>query len=389
MPASGGRAANGTGAQGGFYHTSPRVSAEQLYREGAVAVTGPAAQNGGSERQIKIIPMGLWRTLAEYSADALILMNRVRRVLYMNRAARELLGEERVGGLCGDLLGCREEETCHLTDSSACFGQCVLQSRRPLTDVEMTIVRGDGEVIPVAVSYSYIPDENGEDYFLMAIRDQTDRKVSEAEHQRSEELRLTLRERERLARDLHDGVVQDVAYANLQVKNLLGDGELEQTLRNELTAVSRVLEQSYQELRQALFDLTFHVRGSLADHLRKHLDDFEAQTGIATQLREQDVPLDLEPFTVDQICKMLREALANVRKHAHAHSVSVDLTCREEFLTCEIVDDGQGFTDMEFGNIHFGLRVMRERCGILGGELQVKSSPGHGTQITIVVPVRR
>lgn len=352
-------------------------------------MTGTAAQNGGSERQIDVIPTGLWRALAEYSADALILMNRMRRVLYMNRAARELLGEERVGALCGELLGCREEETCHLMESGACFGQCVLQSRQPLTDVEMTIVRGDGGVIPVAVSYSYIPDETGEDYFLMAIRDQTDRKLSEAEHQRSEELRLTLRERERLARDLHDGVVQDVAYANLQVKNLLGGDDMAEPLRGELETVSKVLEQSYLELRQALFDLTFHVRGGLADHLGKHLHDFEVQTGIETHLSEQDVPVDLEPFTVDQICKMLREALANVRKHADARSVNVDLACSDEQLTCEIRDDGKGFTETEFGNLHFGLRAMRERCDMLGGGLQVRSSPGAGTTITITVPARR
>ena len=290
-------------------------------------MTEPAAHNSGLERQVGVIPAGLWRTLAEYSADALILMNRARRVLYMNRSARELLGEPRVGALCGELLGCREEKTCHLMESGACFGQCVLQSQQPLTDVEMTVVGSDGSVIPVAVSYSYIPDESGQDYFMMAIRDQTDRKLSEAEHQRGEELRLTLRERERLARDLHDGVVQDVAYANLRVKHLLQSGQLGQELYDELAAVSGVLEQSYQELRQALFDLTLHAHGGLTDYLRKHLEDFELQTGIAARLAEQDVPVDLEPFTVDQLGKMVREALANVRKHAHARHVNVTLAC--------------------------------------------------------------
>ena len=58
-------------------------------------------------------------------------------------------------------------------------------------------------------------------------------------------------------------------------------------------------------------------------------------------------------------------------------------------MTCEIADDGEGFADTEFGDVHFGLRAMRERCNMLGGELQVKSSPGHGTRITIAIPVRR
>ncbi|GGJ12226.1 hypothetical protein GCM10010885_22000 [Alicyclobacillus cellulosilyticus] len=232
---------------------------------------------------------------------------------------------------------------------------------------------------------------------------------------RQEALRYILEERRRLARDLHDGVVQDLAYANMQLKALCSDTTLdERALRKEVARITEVLDQCYDALRHAMYDLTFHADADLVAFVARYLKEFQARTGIAVAFHHEGVPAQTDPYVNNQLAKVLQEALANVRKHADARNVRVALTYQgtTRQLRLVVADDGKGFVPPEatadnavenhpdrrenarctapFGeepHRHFGMRTMRERCQLLGGTLQVTSAPGAGTEVTVDIPL--
>jgi signal transduction histidine kinase len=201
-------------------------------------------------------------------------------------------------------------------------------------------------------------------------------------------------ERRRIASDLHDTVVQNLAGVSFSLTAATeaaasnGDVNLAQTIA--LAASST--RDSMRTLRKLLVEIdppALHGQGlnaALSDHLAPL-----AAHGVETVL---DVPPDLD-ITSDQerlLFRVGREALRNIAKHAHPKHVTLRVTTTSSLITLTVEDDGQGFdTGVIEGRVqegHVGLRLLSELAGDAGGELFITSAPGRGTTITLEVPTR-
>ncbi|WP_169794745.1 sensor histidine kinase [Alicyclobacillus kakegawensis] len=229
-------------------------------------------------------------------------------------------------------------------------------------------------------------------------------KLSESARRRLE-LHYTLQERHRLARDLHDGISQDLAYASSLAKRLVADSEAGCPIPAEdVKAISRILDQSLVELRQAIYDLAVDPDEDLLRHIRRYAADFQSRYGITVEVDVHGAIPMLDAYITSQVLRVVQEALANVRKHAHAQRVQIrvrrtgtsaasDLDGNGgvdgDGIEVSISDNGRGFTpSIPASPGHYGLQTMRERCQLIGGRCQVNSEIGRGTVVTLEVPLR-
>jgi signal transduction histidine kinase len=201
-----------------------------------------------------------------------------------------------------------------------------------------------------------------------------------------------LEERERLGRELHDGLAQVLGYVNTQtlaIKKLLSSGrgdEAEQHVADMETTARRV----YTDVREAILGLqTSH--DELLSTLHAYIADYAQMTGIeaVVEVGADVEPLRLPPSAEIQLVRIVQEALANVRKHARAGRVSVRLQADGDVLSLEVADDGRGFVleqPRRTGWPHFGLQTMRERAEAIGGAFELDSAPGVGTRVRVRVP---
>ncbi len=341
------------------------------------------------KQPVKIPDLSVFKTAFDHAADGLLVLNSDRRVLYMNPAAEAMVGiTDTIGTHCGTLLHCHDDE--HETlRFDACYGLNVLATQQSLTHVEMNIVNSAGEVVPVEVTYSYVPGFDGTEYLLMSLRNVSLRKEMENERRQKEALRYTLQERERLARDLHDGVVQDIAYANMQIKLLIEDFRSGLTPNfDTVEKISSILEESFVELRQAIHDLTFSVKADIHTFIGQYLRDYQLRTGIETHLQCDETPIGIEPFMKSQIAKIIQEALTNIRKHAQASRVRVRMhMMHKDTLSIIVEDDVMGFVVEQRKDDHYGMKTMQERCELIGGKLFIKSKLNQGTAVQIFIPL--
>lgn len=205
-------------------------------------------------------------------------------------------------------------------------------------------------------------------------------------------LAAVVQERERLSRELHDGLAQLVSYLLVRldtVQGLVSEGRRVQAIA-ELEQLRRVADDLYADVRESISGLRSRVaeRG-LGAALREYTAAFEERHGIAVQL-DLDAPAGALPALVElELFRIVQEALANVRKHARARTASVRLALsRADTLELVIGDDGEGFDRAALAGARcFGLAGMRERAESLGGSFEIESQPGAGTRVTVRVPI--
>jgi two-component system nitrate/nitrite sensor histidine kinase NarX len=197
-------------------------------------------------------------------------------------------------------------------------------------------------------------------------------------------------ERNLLAQELHDSIAQSLAFLNLQVqllRRLLASGQLED-VGSTLDEIQVGVQESYANVRELL--VHFRTRageGDVVHGIRTLLARFERQAGVPGALRIRGSTLPLAPDHQLQVMHILQEALANVRKHAHAKSVEVVLD-RGPGHVFIVRDDGRGFDPTSAaGESHVGLRIMRERAARIGAHVAIASAPGRGTEIVLTLPM--
>jgi two-component system, NarL family, sensor histidine kinase DegS len=209
-------------------------------------------------------------------------------------------------------------------------------------------------------------------------------------------MNAVMHERERLSRELHDGVGQLVAHLLLRLDTIkeLVEADRHQEAEGELERLRGVGDEIYEDIGESITGLRTNVaeRGLICA-LQDYVDQFEERHQIPVSLRADDAADQLPPLAAFQLFRLIQEALTNVRKHAAAQEATVTLTSNEpDQLRVVIADDGQGFTPGSQRNDKarpLGLRSMRERVEALGGTFQVNSQPGSGTQVTATIPIPR
>jgi signal transduction histidine kinase len=203
-----------------------------------------------------------------------------------------------------------------------------------------------------------------------------------------------IEERQRIAREMHDGLAQELGYLHLKI------GELEMgvtslptpVLHQELRQLKKIAAEAYEEVRQAIFGLKMVFRGlGLIPALTEYLHAFSEQSSISVELKIiAEEATRLSPPMEIQIIRLIQEALTNVRKHAQAQHVWVTFEMEEGKAKVTVRDDGQGFDPAEVtraGLASFGLQTMRERAESVGGSLRIESQRGRGTQVHVWLPM--
>jgi PAS domain S-box-containing protein len=319
-----------------------------------------------------------YRAVVEQSAEGIYLIDATtKRVIETNPSLQQLLGYT-----AGELRGMelyalvahpREEVDANLR-------RTLKEKRHLIGDTKYR--RKDGTLLDVEVVASVIR-YGGREVVCAVVRDITERK-------RAEEALRQVREaeRKRMARDLHDGALQDISYA-------LSEGEVARILPDDperATRLERVvgaLQRAMHGLRVAVNDL--RVEEGQNRSLPRLLESLVGQS--RQRAADQYISLEVEegfpstPFGEAgvELLRIIQEALTNARRHSGARNVVVTLRAEGEELVAEVTDDGRGFGPGSSPGV--GMRSMRERAASLGGTLEIDSEAGEGTTVRLRAPL--
>jgi PAS domain S-box-containing protein len=323
----------------------------------------------------------LYRTVVEQAEENIFLVDaKSRRVLDANDALLRSLGytdDELQEMTLYDIVA-HDQKSIDLN-----IGRIMEEGRRSLGERQYR--RKDGSLADVEVNVSAVP-YNGERAMCVVAHDVTERKRAE---RMLDEIREA--ERNRLARELHDSTLQDIVYAlqEIQVMQVVSDGDPDPALQDTADALKR----SVEGLRGAIFELRLKetLDRSLVSSLENLVDLNRRMARGRYELElvvEDDFPSRLPGKTGQELMRLVQEALTNVRRHAEARHVRVELGLDGVLAYVVVSDDGRGF-DTEKAGPGIGRQSMRHRALELGGEFDLESAPGEGTRVRFSIPVSR
>lgn len=198
------------------------------------------------------------------------------------------------------------------------------------------------------------------------------------------------RERQRVAREMHDNVAQTLFYlgANLREVGVLVDGGERHEALRELGAAERCLKEAHEKVRAVISDADRRDDGpeDLRDAVRRAAAGISERLDMRVECRAEGHP-SLPPASRDHLLAIVQEALTNAHRHGRASAAVVRLGPADGGLSVEISDDGSGFEPGGLpGEGSYGLAIMAERARMIGGELSLASTPGRGSRVTVLVP---
>jgi PAS domain S-box-containing protein len=249
---------------------------------------------------------------------------------------------------------------------------------------EKRYVRKDGRFVWGRLAVSVVRDANDHPLQSFAIvEDRTERK-------RIEEALLEIRgrERRRIARDLHDVALQDLAAA-LQVVQAT---EIRSTgPQRDLREAADILRRTARSLRGVVHDLRLEEGQPFVQAVEALVVGLGRELAPACEVSldvQSGFPQELPREVGVELLRIVQEALANARRHSGARRISVDLSSGEGWAGVDVSDDGHGFDCAVVGGSSFGLWGMEERARLLGAKLAVSSAIEEGTRVRVRVPAR-
>jgi PAS domain S-box-containing protein len=278
--------------------------------------------------------------------------------------------------------------------------ELVRHAIREKTDLEARyrVVLPDGSIRHIHGVGHPVLGASGEVVELVGtVMDVTERKRAERAVRRARDRLLQARftamleERTRIAREIHDTLLQGFTGIALQLVaatgRVAGPPEAVAALRDLVGLAKKTLE----DARQAVWDMRAPALagGDFSAALRAIAEERLHGTEIALECTVQGVPRPLDPEVEAVVFRVEQEAIANVVRHSAAHTVRLGLSYGARAMRLSVNDDGRGFAvDPDFHGYggHWGLLGMRERASQVRAKLSVRSAPGHGSEIVIRVP---
>jgi signal transduction histidine kinase len=202
-----------------------------------------------------------------------------------------------------------------------------------------------------------------------------------------------IEERRRIAREIHDGVAQSLSYLNMKTKLLSDSISSQKTIQalGELADIRKVVKDGYDDIRESIDQLSTEIKNvPIVPALANYTREFGTNNGIKVRF---DVPKgfpQLAPTAELQLLRIAQELLTNVRKHAQATMVGIKLENNNQSVEMLVKDNGQGFVvndDGESSPGYHGMKIIRERAEGLGGNINVVSTPGQGTEVRVILPL--
>jgi PAS domain S-box-containing protein len=321
-------------------------------------------------------------TVMERMADGMVVLDTKNRIADLNKKAEEILRvvRSKVIGLGGSEILRGYPELLNLTSDS--------------NETQCEIFSGGDQSRWYQISISPVIDRRGFHLGrLLLFHDITEQRRFQRQLLDYQRTLAMLREREMLGRELHDGIGQLLAAAQLQVRTARA-----LLPRGDTAAVESGLDQLANTVHQAIESVREYLLGvktasspelSLFSKLSQYLTHYSHQYGIHSEIV---VPPELAQLRFDsaieaQLQPIIQEALVNVRKHSESPSVRLIFARSADQIQVTVEDVGKGFDPEQIDRIlGFGVRSMRGRAEALGASFEINSSPGHGTQVILQIP---
>jgi PAS domain S-box-containing protein len=324
----------------------------------------------------------------EQMRDGMVVFDPQWRVAAINRAARYILG--------ANAASARGKSPAEILPGLGSLSAQLAGAAAPPQPFEVSLETEAG-VRSYEIDVSSLRDFRGLLMgHLLLLRDVTEHKRAEAQIIEQQRSLAMLREREQLARELHDGIGQVLGFASLKMgatRKLIADGKLAKA-DDQLAHLERAVIEAHADVRETILNLRTAPTGDkpFFSALQHYVDGYRQNYGIRVDLSfgpGVDESL-LAPEAQMQLFRILQEAFSNARKHAQTDCVRASFELEGSLLHVRIQDNGVGFDPhraAEAESSHYGLRFMRERAEQLGGTLRVDSAPGEGTCVEVRVPV--
>jgi signal transduction histidine kinase len=201
-------------------------------------------------------------------------------------------------------------------------------------------------------------------------------------------------ERARVARELHDTVIQSLISIEMQIDVLRRRGTHDSQLPSELQRIQGLLRQEVLNLRELMQTMRPPDVGphQFLDFIAQLVERFSRDTGVATRFVSELQEVTLPAATCRELARVVQEGLVNIRKHSGAQSAMVHFGSQSGAWKLVIDDDGKGFpftgrfTLSELDDLRRGPTVIKERIRAVGGDMVLESSPGHGSKLEITIP---
>lgn len=231
-----------------------------------------------------------------------------------------------------------------------------------------------------------------EQHFLHSLAEQTGRTINGIRLVIDDiEVKAIQEERLRISREMHDGISPLLAYVRFKIemaKELLEEND-RNPVAHTLEEIDEVIKDAFSDVRDSISGLRCSLNeGSLCQKITACLQQFQKLSQAQVICNCPDNLPELQPKQEVQVIRIIQEALTNIRKHAAATKVTVNVSCSEGKLSISIADNGNGFdTTKETPEGHYGLASMQERSSEINSSLQISSQIGYGTTVSLVVPL--
>ena len=337
-------------------------------------------------------------SIAEQTADAIIMHDKNLKISFWNHSAETIFGYKRseVIGKSAGLIVPEKLKKEFLDNLSN------IKKRQPINNYETKRLTKKGDLIDVSISASPLIDKKTKKVVgdIVSMRDISEKilaKKSQKELRQNRELTAIIQghiedERRSLARELHDELGQYVSAVKIFAQNIINrskgkDKDIEESALSVTSAANQIYDGMHSIIRQ--------LRPGSLDNLGLS----ETIKDMASNWRSQHPSIQIDLFVgknLDHlgeaininIYRIIQEAMNNCLKHARAHNISINLDHKDKYLTLIFNDDGVGFdTNLLTKSKQFGLIGMKERVKSLSGMFSIKSTPTKGTLINISIPL--
>src|SRR5258708_6019113 len=267
-------------------------------------------------------------------------------------------------------------------------------------ELEFRVVRPDGDVRYIYAITRPVVDQAGRLVEIVGSNiDVTDRKHAAAKLARAKRvtrdarLAAAFEERTRLAREIHDSLLQSVTGIALQLRATLPRlGGAPSSTTESIRSVVELAESTIRDARRAVWDM--RAPSLVEKGLAKALEETVRRTAgsVALDFAIEGKLRPLPPEVEDTIFRIAQESTGNVVKHAAAQRIRLRLTYKPRSVRLTVGDDGRGFRVEELLGVYagrWGLMGMRERADRIGASLAIRSAPGRGTTVTLRIPLAR
>ncbi|WP_085506386.1 sensor histidine kinase [Thalassobacillus devorans] len=214
------------------------------------------------------------------------------------------------------------------------------------------------------------------------------RLATERTNEREQSLQeVVIQERNRLARELHDSVSQQLFAASMMMSAINeGDNSGNIAIKKQLAMVEKMIHQSQLEMRALLLHLRpVALKGkSIREGVEELLAELTQKVPMTIEWNIEDIKMD--KGVEDQLFRILQESISNTLRHAKADRLDVLLIERDELIIMRVVDDGTGFDVEQAKSSSYGLQNMQERAYEVGGTFKIVSIEGQGTRLEVKVP---